>query len=306
MSGAWTDIRPGGAFFGYMHEDPAPECSLVSSDSEVLCVLSAGDMAFSFLRADASRVYAVDPNLAQFELVYRKLARAGEGMNVQEAVASNLVCEGLIDRRLQFLAKWIAPLVMGRRGAKAFSAASLRWRSAWRLLHLGIICTFSKAYRAHFPADIVLRLRRRMETALESSSASPWLNRMMATQASDVPDAWESTWPDCAFAAEPRLSMAQTTLQNASVVRPVNLIAASNVLDTEPASMLPDFLNALSPLVETDGVIVLRSLFRESNEWPAPPQGWAMDRSLLAQLIAMDSSPLCQVTGVWRKVEAVC
>lgn len=298
MSAPWTSgcLRGGTAptaLFGYMHEDPAPECSLANARTRALCVLSAGDMAFALLRAGAAEVTAADPNPGQHDLVQWKLEAAAAGMDLEQAVRSGAVSRGRIDARLRFIARWIKPLV---------PAGSFRWQAAWRLLRFGIAMTFSAGYRAHLPADVIARLKRRMETALQSAASkpSPWLDRMMASQASLVPDAWGSTWPDPGWLCETRLKRIHGTLQDAVSHEPWQLVAASNILDTCPPHDAPLMLSRLGSQMSPGGVVVIRSLFREEADWPPPPEGWHVDADVLSRLAFMDRSPLCRVSVVYR------
>ncbi len=300
MSSPWTAPRAG-ALFGYMHEDTAVECSLLPGNGRALCVLSAGDMAFELLRAGAATVVAADPNPAQHELVRWKLNQAAEG--------GRNTASGLIDRRLQWLARWVAPLVFPRSvqqaGAETLARhfKTLRWRGAWGLLGAGITLAFPLAFRRHLPGDVVTRLRCRFEAATLSQAGDPgpWLQRMLCQRPEDVPHAWASALPDAGMKDDQQLIVCPTLLHETQAGTSFDLVAASNILDTAPASDLISLLEALAPQVKTGGWCVLRSLFREANEWPPPPPGWEVDDELTRRLLRADLSPLCRVSVVLRR-----
>lgn len=298
MSSSWAAPQLG-ALFGYMHEDTAIECSLLPPDGRALCVLSAGDMAFELLRAGTSLVVAADPNPAQHELVHWKLKSAASG---QRQTAT-----GIIDRRLQWLARWVAPLVFPRAVQEAGGDvlkrhfASRRWRLAWGCLGAGITVAFPSFFRRHLPRDVVPRLQRRFETACLEHPTSPWLQRMLCCQPEDVPAAWASTWPDPGMGSDERLSLVETLLHQTHAGVKFDLVAASNILDTAPTADLLPLLQALAPQVHPGGHLVLRSLFREAHEWPHVPSTWEVNGDLTPLLSRQDRSPLCRVSLVLRR-----
>lgn len=304
MSPPWSASRLG-ALFGYMHEDPDIECSLLPLRGRVLCVLSAGDMAFELLRAGASQVVAADPNRAQHELVRRKLQNAAAGRHED--------LTGSIDRRLRWLARCIAPLVFPRSMQQAEPEylnahfGSYRWRISWSLLAMGIAVAFPGSFRRYLPRDIVTRLRQRFEAACleQSNRVSPWFLRMLSRSPADAPEVWNSTWPDAEMFNDERLTLVLSALQQVCSFGRFDLVAASNILDTAPASELQGLLDKLAPQVNEGGYFVLRSLFRETGEWPPPPSGWEVETKLTAQLLGQDRSPLCRISVVLRRTARV-
>jgi len=288
-----------------MHEDPGIECSLLPQGGRVLCVLSAGDMAFELLRAGASRVIAADPNLAQHELVRWKLNNAAQG--------TRQMVTGIIDSRLRWLVRWIAPLVFPRCVQQADVVVlgrhftSRRWRMAWWLLGVGITVVFPSPFRRHLPADVVARLRRRFETACitQAGNPSPWLQRMLCARLEDVSNVWDSTWPDTSMQNDERLTLSEALLHQTNAGRNFDLVAASNILDTAPAADLLPLLATLASQVRPGGKVVLRSLFREANEWPPAPLGWEVDAEATLRLCLQDHSPLCRVSVVLRRTAEV-
>ncbi len=274
---------------------------MLSTGGRALCVLSAGDMAFELLRAGASQVVAVDPNKAQHELVRRKMQNAAAGRH--EDIA------GSIDLHLRMLARWVLPLVFPRSVQQASSAClqahfgSYRWRMAWSLLNVGIRMVFPKSFRGCLPRDVVTRLRHRFEVACfaQSARSNPWLQRLLCQTPTDAPSAWSSTWPDAEMLSDARLVLASGTLQEVGVRGRFDLVAASNILDTLPVSELQRLLTCLAPQVNEGGYFVLRSLFREPDEWPGPPTGWEANAELYEQLSRLDRSPLCRVSVVLRR-----
>jgi hypothetical protein len=102
-----------------------------------------------------------------------------------------------------------------------------------------------------------------------------------------------------------RLTLSAAPLHRTDGGGNFDLVAASNILDTAPASDLLPLLNALAPQVRAGGALVLRSLFRETSEWPPAPSGWEVDAAVTSRLSLQDRSPLCRVSVVLRRTTGV-
>jgi len=331
MREAWQSARlrfaGGGPLFGTMHEDPCCEVSLLPAGGRAVCVLSAGDVAFALVKSGAREVIAADPSEAQHEWVAMKLALASVGLGVDDVktwtVADGtkrlkpeagkerawhrrpLLAAGAVDARLAWLARWIKPWVLGQPGSveewqRAFQNS--RWQLAWRSLALGVKAVFPVWYRRHLPTDFVGRIQHRFEaTCLRTNAQSnPLLVRMLSATPSHEPAAWADTWPIVGMNLEPVLHRHRGTIGDETLQSEFDLFALSNILDTEPAAKLTPLLEKLRPVARNGAKVLLRSLFRETDEWPPAPAGWVLDRELTSQLQRQDRSPLCRVSAVYR------
>lgn len=339
MSHPWSSprlctLRGGkgkGLLFGFMHEDPALEVALLPPGGTAACVLSAGDVAFAMARAGASRVVAADVNPAQHALARLKLALAHQRWtlsramhtSVREGIISDmaslwftqesesllrnagvldrpLMGAGDVDTRLRFLARWITPLVISGNGGQS---KDWRWRLAWSTLGVVLPIVFPAGLRRHLPADVVTRLRRRMESALSLPEAhdNPWLQRLMQHPSALAEASFASAWPDTAAVDPQRMHLREDTLDHAMLGGSFDLIATSNIFDTEPAGALNSFLQSISVHTHTGTRIIIRSLFRDAADWPAPHSGWKVEATLTARLQSLDLSPLCRVSLVLER-----
>jgi hypothetical protein len=331
MNEAWKTARlrfaGGGPLFGSMHEDPRCEASLMPEGGRAVSVLSAGDVAFALVKSGASAVIAADPSAAQHEWVKLKLALATQGFGVDDVknwtVAEAhqrlphaernhrawhrrpVLAAGAVDARLAWLARWIKPWVLGQPESVADwqrAIQSRRWRLAWSALSLGVKAVFPVWYRRHLPNDFVARLRCRFEVTCTRPEAmnNPLLSRMLRGTPGENAEAWTDTWPCLGMNHEPVLHQHLGTVEDPPLPAAVDLFALSNILDTQPAAALAPLLEKLHAAARVGATVVLRSLFRETDEWPQPPAGWVLDRELTRQLQATDRSPLCQVSAVYR------
>ena len=309
--------------FGYMHEDPAPESSLLPPNGVAACVLSAGDMAFALVDAGARHVTAADPNPAQHALVRLKLAAATCGWTLDKAVNTTvgavlptvadhrgmrasdfefwrsasrqkrpLIAAGTVDARLRLMARWVLPLLMKR------GFGSWRWAVAWSALGLVLRTTFPATLRQALPTDITQRLKTRFERQAAASEAgrNPWLQRVIQAHPESSPWIFASTWPASGMNA--KLVLHEGLLGPGTGALRCDLIATSNIFDTSSADALYGFLRELHP--QPGCRVVVRSLFRELEEWPALPPGWELEKEITGRLQAMDQSPLCRVSLVAR------
>ncbi len=227
----------------------------------------------------------------------------------QRRIRRPLLSPGIIDARLRFLASWIVPLVVpisvtgairqpsSTTQSSPLTFTGMRWRLAWSLLSFGIMAVFPKALRRHLPTDVVHRLRRRFESACQApaSLTHPLLCRMFARQPSDDVDAFKTSWPVGQSSNIHAVSAPLDECQPSSDRR-YDLVSASNILDASPTSDWPVLLTKLTPSLRPGAVVILRSLFREPSEWPAPPNEWCIDHSCIAE----DKAPLCRVTQIVR------
>jgi hypothetical protein len=333
--------------FGFMHEDPAPEVSLLPRSGGALCVLSAGDVAFALCAAGAKEVLAVDPNPAQIALVRLKLAAAETGWTAERAAAASVdeaisissdsswlrpedralclpvrrrpvLAAGDVDKWLRRIARWhvrFLPAAMTsmldvepwpRLSRDVFN--NWRWRLAWRLFDRAISLRFSRKFRRELPPDFCRRLQARLEQWLTSSNAweNPWLRRLLAAGRTSQAIAATSAWPSVAVAANKEaLRIDQCLLSDAIISEPLDLIATSNIFDTVPASALGGLLNSLRDNIRPSGIVVVRSLFREAGDWPAPPPRWEMAHDATSHARAIDRSVLCPVSIVLRRTDGI-
>jgi hypothetical protein len=331
--------------FGFMHEDPAPEVSLLRPHGSALCILSAGDVAFALCAAGARRVIAIDPNPAQVALVRLKLAAAAAGWTARQAAAASIrdaisfssesswlrpqdrapcqaverrpcLAAGDVDKWLRRIARWYSRLlpaaltrildVESRREISIEVFNNWRWRLAWRLFDFVIRLRFARNVRRELPPDFCRRLRSRLEQRLAAPNASenPWLRRLLAATTASQTLAASSSWPDAAIAMNVgRLSLQQCLLSTAIIPDPLDLVATSNIFDTTPASALCEQLDSLRDSIRPSGVVVVRSLFREAGDWPAPPPGWTIAHDATADARSMDRSVVCPVSIILRRTD---
>ncbi len=331
MSESWQQARlrfgGGGPLFGWMHEDAAIEVSLLPAGGRAACVLSAGDTAFALLRSGASEVLAADPSRPQHELVRLKLAAARRGFDVGQAAACKvsevlagmrsavpaqrwhgrpMLAAGSVDARLRWIERVVTPMVAGRSQERVDWQAVFerkRWRAAWSLLAGVIRVVFPPWYRQHLPADFIERVRRRFEACClrEDAGTNPHLRRLMSGSIMGEPEVWLPAWPPNDSELLDRLSLHEGTLGDLAASGPFDVVAASNILDTRPSQEAADLLAVLWGAVAPNGWLVLRSLFREAEDWPKPPPGWEGDLEQTQRLRRLDRSPFCQVSAVFRR-----
>jgi Protein of unknown function (DUF3419) len=329
MNASWKTaglrFSGGGPLFGTMHEDAAVERKLLQPGGRVLCVLSAGDVAFEMLRAGASDVVAADPNPNQQELVKMKVNIARQGRSVAH-VAGRRICDvvcdlpksepwhlrpvlagGSVDMRLRSIARWVTPWVMGPYESRDFRIVfgRLRWRFAWWLLTWAVRLVFPPWYRRHLPADFIQRLRRRFETCClrNDAKSNPLLRRLLAVCEKEAAWAWEPTWPPQDDTVLNRLHLREGLLSDLVDQQKFSLVSASNILDTQPRESLNQLLDALRDSVKPGGWLVLRSLFWQTSEWPVPSTGWILHSQAIIEAQMVDRAPLCQVSAVFQRVE---
>jgi hypothetical protein len=101
------------------------------------------------------------------------------------------------------------------------------------------------------------------------------------------------------------LRIDQCLLSDAIISEPLDLIATSNIFDTVPASALGELLDSLRDNIRPSGIVVVRSLFREPGDWPAPPPGWEMAHDATSRARAIDRSVLCPVSIVLRRTDGI-
>ncbi|OAI56468.1 hypothetical protein AYO49_04265 [Verrucomicrobiaceae bacterium SCGC AG-212-N21] len=324
--------RGAALLFGFMHEDPAPELALLPPGGSAACVLSAGDIAFALAQAGASRIIAADVNAAQHALVRLKLALAQRDWKlsdvrhttIREALASSysfswltpdveprlrdahvlnrhVTSAGDVDTRLATLARFIIPLITSGNfrdpGFAQRTITTFRWSLAWRGMDLLLRLLFPATLRAHLPRDISHRLRHRLESALRSPHASQnsWLHRLLLPPSKFDETSLATSWPNAQIDPA-RLLLHEGPLDAAIHHGAFDLIATSNIFDTTPAGSLNTFLDAISPHVHPGSTVLVRSLFRDPLDWPAPPAGWFVNSSTLERLSTLDRSPLCRVS----------
>ncbi len=330
--GSWQQARlrfgGGGPMFGWMHEDAEAETALIPVGGSAACVLSAGDVAFALLRAGAREVVAADPSPLQHELVKLKLAAARRGDGIRqvsdqkagEILASMdpgalphswhrrpMLAAGSVDARLRWIARHVTPLVAGHPCGKADWQAVFkrkRWRLAWRLLALAVRCVFPLWYRRHLPGDFIMRLRQRFESCClrDDAETNPLLRRLLSrTVGGGEDEIWMPAWPPTEPALLDRLHLHEGVLGDLTTAGPFDMVAASNILDTRPAAEINDLLAAFRAAVVPGGWLVLRSLFREAEDWPEPPPNWVLDSRQTHKLRQRDRSPFCQISAVFQR-----
>jgi hypothetical protein len=319
----------GGPLFGYMHEDADCEVSCLPPSGRAACVLSAGDVAFALAKAGADHVLAADPSPAQIAWVRCKQQIAKQNLtpkdllnhNVTEALAHfpkaaaatksarwhrrPLLAAGEIDHHLRLIARWINPWILGRANDHQDWSRTLNragWQLAWQALACGVALAFPFWYRRHLPADFIRRLRHRFETTVQRADQenNHVLQRMLAAHPATCPDAWEPTWPTPDAATMTSIELRQGKLEDQAQSGCYDLFALSNILDTQPPPALTSLLTALRPQANPGAIVVLRSLFRDLPDWPEPPPGWTLDKPKTQTLQALDKSPLCQISAVYR------
>lgn len=91
------------------------------------------------------------------------------------------------------------------------------------------------------------------------------------------------------------------TLDSVSAPLPFDLVATSNIFDTSAPSALTMFLHGIMNITKPGSTVIVRSLFREALEWPAPPDAWTTDLPATRLLQDQDRSPLCRVSLVVRR-----
>lgn len=317
----------GGPMFGYMHEDARCEVSCLPSQGQAVCVLSAGDVAFTLAAAGAQTVLAADPSAAQVEWVQCKQELAGKGLSAKDllhcTVAEGLqqlghspsappawqqrplLTAGSVDSHLQWLARWINPWIIGQpvsRNDWQQVLRTLRWRLAWRALSVGVALAFPVWYRRHVPSDFIRRLRQRFEATVQRMDVANnlVLQRMLSAHPAQSETAWHETWPAPKGENQCGIEIRNGKLQDVALTGRYDLFALSNILDTQAPTDLTELLISLRPLAKPGAIAVLRSLFRDLTDWPEPPSGWALDKQRTQELQALDRSPLCQVSAVYR------
>lgn len=328
MKGSWREaglrFSGGGPLFGTMHEDAAVECKLLVPGGRVACVLSAGDVAFELLRAGASEVMAADPNPNQHALVMIKTNLARLGRTVAD-VAGVRICDvahdlpktepwhlrpvlagGSVDLRLRSIARWVTPWVLGTYENRDFTESfeRRRWRLAWWMLNWAVRLFFPPWYRRHLPADFIQRLRRRFERCClrQDADSNPLLRRLLAVSEQNAEWAWEPTWPPQGEVVLSRLHLRDGVLSDLTDQGKVDLVSASNILDTQPRESLNPLLDAFHDSVNLTGWLVLRSLFWQTSDWPTPSRGWMLHAQATADAKQRDRAPLCQISAVFQRV----
>jgi|GEM_PF-3086464 len=332
-SHAWQDVN-----FGYMHEDPAVERSLALPGGISLCVLSGGDITYT-LAAMGQDVTSVDVNPAQIHLHELK-KRAAQHWNADEASRLTLhkafqkidfhqslppetsgfwqqsrfrnrplATLGRIDQKLRFIARWIAPWILpagfplnpnvAHSNPSLFS--SRKWNTAWHTLRLGINLAFPAQFKKHLPEDTIYRLKRRFEKCCAEHPANynPLLARMLARHPSTNTWAYQDSWPQTH--AETILVLNSSLTEPSLILgRKFSLVSASNIFDTEPAHALLPFLEQIKSRLLPGGIVIVRSLFRDINDWPDLPTGWLLDQDVLTQTSMLDRAPLCRISLIIR------
>lgn len=222
-----------------------------------------------------------------------------------------LASAGLIDERLRWLARRISPSVAPVELRRALSGVTsdleggfkrLPWRAAWRLLGFGLAAAFPPFFRRHLVPGAAQRFRDRVERQClaHDVASNLWLKRLMGVLPDEEPQVYARAWPDLPRTEWARMSLQNKSLSEACYGEPAfHLVAASNILDTQPAEVLALLLQELAPFVLGGGHLVLRSLFREIDEWPSAPPGWHLDVLLTRSMMDLERSPLCQVSAIY-------
>jgi hypothetical protein len=292
-------------------------------------------MAFSLLKAGASHVAAADVNPAQHAISRLKLTLHAQNWSLSDAASVTLagalqeaapegwlrasdrellsasklasrplLAAGDIDRRLRFLARWIAPWVMPS-AADVRRFGRLRWRAPWHILGLGIRMVFPQSLRLYLPADLSSRLQRRMENSLAASDASgnAWLQRLLQPRPWIHEDALRTSWPDHApTSGTAPLHLHEGSLDASPASQPFHMISASNIFDASPSDSLGQFLARLKSSTMIGSVVLVRSMFREAHEWGDMPAGWRIDPDATSESSKLDRAPLCRISVAVRRI----
>lgn len=229
---------------------------------------------------------------------------------------------GVIERRLRWLNRVARPLILRTSAVNALLRMDSpeqqadwfakhwkgwRWSAAWNGLRLFVNLGYHQSFRHELPEDTIRRLQQTFESVLTSHPVlrNPWLQATLTGSFGEHPPS---------FLAESGMERIRArfgdlevrvgdleSLLNEQEPNSCHLVSLSNIADTLTLAQLSRLLCAVGRPLTSNGLVVLRSMIRDSSamaQLDSPPL--RLDDALTAELRFQDRSPLCPVVGVWR------